>query len=102
MNSAKRLALVLAIAVAGCATLKKRGTVAARKAADVVTTVAALNSGCFVEANRLLLGSMPGPGLIIGLSVAFVAVLWGLDDPKANSVASSITCVAAEHNVLLL
>lgn len=99
--------------LSGCVTLTddakdvlgKKETLALCKAADVATTITALNTGTFHETNVLMKALMTGahgfaPFVIV--SAAYVAFFWWLDNPKATMIASGITCGVAAHNGYLL
>ncbi len=106
----KNLLICLLLAsLAGCATvgdtLSDKRTFALCKAADVGTTIAALNTGSFHETNPLmkaLMGGAHGFAPFIAVSAAYVALVWWLDNPKATMVASGITCGVAAHNAWVM
>ncbi len=104
---------VLITLLSGCATVdavkdvaSQRETVALCKAADVVTTITALNTGAFHETNiimKALMGGAHGFMPFILVSAAYVGIVWWLDNPTVNMVSSAITCpVAARNGYLLL
>ena len=97
----------------GCATVlddvkgvaSKKETVALCKAADVATTITALNAGSFHETNpimKALMGGAHGFMPFLAVSAAYVAVIWAIDSPTVNMVASGITCPVAARNGFLL
>lgn len=103
----------IAILLSGCVTVLdnvkdvagKKETLALCKAADVVTTITALNTGTFHETNFLMKALMTGAhGFMpfLAVSAAYVAVIWWIDNPKATMIASGITCGVAAHNGYLL
>lgn len=106
----KRLlaAIATAVLLTGCANLRQVAespdTFAICKAADVITTAVALNSGAFHEANPLLKPFI-GPHNIFPL-VAFSFALWWViqhyNEPKLTLAANVITCGVAGHNAVLL
>lgn len=107
------LITTLLVLSSGCATTLedvkdvagKKETLALCKAADVVTTIVALNTGTFHETNFLMRALMTGahgylPFVLV--SAAYVGVMWWWDNPKATMIASGITCGVAAHNGYLL
>ncbi len=110
----KRLLLIsLIVLLAGCATLESvksvaedRNTLVICKSADVITTIAALNTGTFHEANFIMDALMHGAGgfaPFILVSAAYVGIVWWLDNPTVNMASSAITCpIAARNGILLL
>lgn len=108
------IALLLA-ALAGCAALepKSEGAEAftACKTFDAMTTVVAVNSGGFHEANPVLKGIVgPGWRSLIKFSVAVAVILalynyldeQGSISPEAHAVAAGVTCTVAARNFWLL
>lgn len=112
MKLFKLLLLCCLLLFSGCAIVgevkdvaSKKETVALCKAADVATTITALNTGAFHETNPIMKALMTGahgfmPFLVI--SAAYVAVIWWIDNPTTNMIASGITCPVAARNGYLL
>lgn len=104
----KRLLILLAILLHGCATVEKvsesTDTFAICKSADVLTTAAGLNSGKFVESNPVLKPFI-GPHHIFPL-IAFSLLMWtALDhfnEPKLTQGANAVTCGVAAHNLWIM
>ena len=113
MKYLKLTTLIFVSLLSSCATVEgvkevvsKKETVAICKAADVVTTITALNTGSFHETNPIMKALMDGAhGFLpfIVVSAAYVAVVWWIDNPTVNLVSAGITCpVAARNGYLLL
>lgn len=106
------LALFLTFTLFGCALLQeakdvasKKETVAACKAIDVASTVAALDTGAFHETNpimKALMGGAHGFAPFLAVSALYVGVVWWLDNPTVNLASSAITCPVALRNVVLI
>ncbi len=74
------------------------------KAIDVGTTMVALNTGKFVEANPLL-KLVIGPHNffpLVGFSVGMYLLLKWYNEPKATMAANAVTCGVGLHNAVLL
>lgn len=100
--------IIAAVLLTGCAELQtvatSPNTFAICKAADVVTTAVALNSGKFVEANPVLKPFI-GPHHFLPLIAYSFALWWIIDrlnNPKVTLAANVLTCGAAGHNAVLL
>lgn len=103
------LIFLLLVNLTACATVQDTlgdtRTLAACKAADIVTTVTALNTGSFHETNAIMKTLMTGAHgyfPFIAVSAAYVLFFVWLDNPKATAAASVITCGVAGHNAWLL
>lgn len=106
------LIMVLSPMLFGCAVLQeakdiasKKETVAVCKTVDVVSTIAALNTGAFHETNpimKALMGGAHGFAPFIAVSVLYIGVVWWLDNPTVNLVSSAVTCPVALRNVVLI
>ena len=100
----KRLVLLLAVLLSGCATIESKNTFIACKSADVVTTAIGLNSGKFVEANPILRPFI-GPHNflpLVAFSMAMLYLIEVVNEPKATAVVNVLTCGVAAHNIGLM
>ncbi len=106
------ISLLLLFALTACAAVtelktvaSQKETVAACKALDVVSTIAALDTGAFHETNpimKALMGGAHGFWPFILVSAAYVGAVWWLDNPMVNLVSSAVTCPVAARNVVLI
>lgn len=104
----KRLAAVLlAVMLAGCATVRETAespdTFAACKGLDVATTVVGVSTGALTEGNPLVAkllshGFMP----FILLSAAMWYVIDRVDSKPLTMGANAVTCPVAARNVWML
>jgi len=109
------LAGLFAVLVGGCASIqsvtdtapdvaKSKTTFAVCKTLDVATTMYALNTHRFVEANPIL-KSFIGPGNffpLIAYSVALYYLVDRLNHPSVTLAGNAITCGQVAQNVLVL
>lgn len=102
-------ALILLLALSGCAVIEPvydvaadKRTFAACKAADVATTVGVLSKGG-IEVNPImnaLLGSAPYNFIpFVAVSAALIGLVWWMDSKPATAAATAITCPVAVHNL---
>jgi len=112
----KRLALIFALALSGCASIDAIQQPEALKAytacaaADVATTAIGLQLNVMHEIDplaRMLFIKGLGPVLgmvvpVIGLEIAGYFILKALDAPKVTAGAAAVTCVASIRNGVII
>ncbi len=101
------IALIVALLTNGCAVLTSPHTFAVCKAADVGTTIYALQHGA-VEANPLMAGIIHSVGYagLIGVSALMIYGVYKLSHRPGMGLvvgaANAITCAAAFNNLAVI
>ena len=97
-------AVILCLALAGCATLQTTQGLALCAATDVATTVGGVHAGLIKEANPIWAHSVnaghyaPFVLAVIGM----VLFLDWLDRPEVTGVVAGVECAFGAHNLWLM
>ena len=103
----KKLMIVLAFVLSGCATVQdvvtSPKTFAVCKTADIATTAVLLKSSAFAEGNGLVAATLShGYFPLIAMSYGLYKLIDYLNEPVATTAANVVTCAAVVSNSILL